>query len=169
MLSGCFDFFFLQTFLMSLESVTLKCVLAYVHVCISGFFGISAMNMSLVSAVTLQPQTSVCVFKPLCTGFWVREQLVGFVLGRAGHAGLKLFWKWPQLSPAALTRQQGPTDLRGQTLRRGAVALHSCVHNEDLVSKSVRGATSHNSGFCQEVRKAGFCSPCRKGSAWVNL
>lgn len=88
----CFDFFF-QIFLMSLKSVSLKCVLVYLHVCVGGLFGISVMDISLVLAVTLEPQSRVCVcvFKPLCMGFWVRERLVEFVPGQAVHAGLKLF------------------------------------------------------------------------------
>lgn len=56
----CFDFFF-QIFLMSLKSVSLKCVLVYLHVCVSGLFGISVMDTSLVLAVTLEPQSQVCV------------------------------------------------------------------------------------------------------------
>lgn len=59
--------------------------------------------------------------------------------------------------------------------------VHSSIHNRDLVSKSVGslhglvlppftlGATSHNGGFCQEVREAGVRSPSRKGSELVNL
>lgn len=73
--------------------MSLKCVLVYLHVCVGGLFGISVMDISLVLAVTLEPQLCVWVwvFKPLCMGFWVRERLVEFVPGQAVHAGLKLF------------------------------------------------------------------------------
>lgn len=53
--------FFFQIFLMSLKSVSLKCVLVYLHVCVGGLFGISVMDISLVLAVTLEPQSRVCV------------------------------------------------------------------------------------------------------------
>lgn len=86
-----------------------------------------------------------------------------------------------QSSQAALTGQQDQSTFRGQTLRRSSATLHSSVHNEDLVSKSVCSlhglalplfalrTTSHSSGFCQDVRETGFRSPSRNGSERVNL
>lgn len=65
--SGCFDFF--TSFLIGLESVSVKCVFVDMHVFVSGLFYISVMNMRLGLAVTLEPQTSVCVLKPLCMHF----------------------------------------------------------------------------------------------------
>lgn len=37
--------------------MSLKCVLVYLHVCVGGLFGISVMDISLVLAVTLEPQS----------------------------------------------------------------------------------------------------------------
>lgn len=40
----------------------LECVFVYMRVCVGGLSGVSARNMSLVLAVTLEPQTSVPMY-----------------------------------------------------------------------------------------------------------
>ncbi len=81
MQSGCdvFDF----SLLMSSESFPPKCVFMYMWVCVGGLFAVSVMNMRLVLAVTLEPQTSVraCVCMNPCV----------CVSDRVVRGGLRLF------------------------------------------------------------------------------
>lgn len=142
---------------MSFRCVPLKCEVMYVFVCVAGLFSESITNMKLVLAVTLEPQTSVCVCvcvckPPVCmflmrrsAGGWGCFRLTGVVLGCRSCECVRFYCKvTTTLSNShrtALPKQKDQSPFRGQTSRGSIVALHSSVHDEDLLAKS--GSSLH--------------------------